>query len=142
MTTSLGDLIAEHREPLVDSITKDAIRQIPSYSDAPLRLTMERIERWLEALSESIRRNDPSLLSQYLMHVGEERKAEGYPISELHAIVHCTECHVRDLVARSYSDPVERNGQTALLTAVMDSARMTLSVAYIIRMAGRDQGKH
>jgi hypothetical protein len=127
---------------LVDSITKDAIRQIPSYADAPLQLTLERVERWLKTLSDSILQNDPHLLSQYLMDVGEERQAEGYPVSELHAIVHCTEHHVRDLIARSYSDPVERNGQTALLVAVMDSARMTLSVAYILSVANRNRRVH
>ncbi|MGD2176732.1 MAG: hypothetical protein PVG71_02810 [Anaerolineae bacterium] len=138
MTTSLGDLITDHREMLLDSITKDAIRQIPSYAAAPLQLTMERIGRWLKTLSDSILQNDPHLLSQYLLDVGEERQAEGYPVGELHAIVRCTEHHLRELIARSYSDPVQRNGQTALLTAVMDSARMTLSVAYILSMAGRD----
>jgi hypothetical protein len=137
MTTSLGDLIAEYQNLLVDSITKDAIRQIPSYADAPLQLTLERVERWLKTLSDSILQNDPHVLSQYLMGVGEERQAEGYPISELHAIVRCTEHHLRHLIAREYPDPVERNGQTALLAAVMDSARMTLSVAYILSVAGR-----
>ncbi len=138
MAASLGDLITDHREALVDAITKDAIRQIPSYADAPLQLTLERIEDWLNTLSKSILQNDPHLLSQYLMDVGEERQVEGYPIGELHAIVRCTEHHLRHLIARSYSEPVERNGQTALLTAVMDSARMTLSVAYILSMADRD----
>jgi hypothetical protein len=140
MTASLGDLIVEHQGLLVDRITKDAIRQIPSYADAPLQLTVERVERWLQVLSDSIVQNEPHLLSQYLLEVGQERRLEGYPVSELHAIVSCTERHVRELVTGSYSDPVERDGQTALLTAVMDSARMALSVAYILSVAGRDTG--
>jgi hypothetical protein len=140
MTTSLGDLIAERQEMLADSITKDAIRQIPSYADAPLHVTLERITRWLKTLSDSILQNDPHMLSRYLMEVGEERRAEGYPVSELHAVVRCTEHHLRHLIDRLYSDPVERNGQAALLTAVMDSARVTLSVAYILSMAGGDSG--
>jgi hypothetical protein len=142
MATSLGDLITDHQEMLVDSITKDAIRQIPSYADAPLQLTLERVERWLKTLSDSILQNDPHLLSQYLMEVGEERQSEGYPVGELHAIVRCTEHHLRHLIARSYSDPVERNGQTALLNAVMESARMTLSVAYILSVANRNRRVH
>jgi hypothetical protein len=132
MTTSLGELITTHREALVDEVTKDAIRQIPSYADAPLQLTMERVERWLKMLAESIHQNDPHQLSNYLMAIGQERREEGYPIGELHAIIHVTERHIQNLIEGSYSDAVERNGQTALLGAVMDSARMTLSVTYIL----------
>lgn len=143
MTTSLYALITTDRESLVDEIAKDAIRQIPSYTEAPLRLTMERVERWLQALTDSIAQNMPASLAQYLTAVGEERREEGYPVGDLHAIIAITERHIHDLIDRSYSDPVDRDAKTALLKAVMDSARMVLSVTYVLNAATRQskQGK-
>lgn len=138
MVTSLNDLITTHWETLADAIVKEAICQIPSYGEAPLRLTIERIERWLRTLAESISQNNPPLLAGYLIAVAEERRAEGYPIGDVHAIVYVTERHLRNLIARSCPDQVERDSQTALLTAIMDSARMTLSVTYILNMATRE----
>ena len=137
MNASLYELITTHRESLVDEIAKDAIRQIPSYAEAPLRLTMERIERWLQTLAESIARNMPATLAQYLTAIGKERRQEGYPVGDLHAIIGITERHIRDLIDRSHSDPVERDAQTTLLNAVMDSARMVLSVTYVLSTAAR-----
>jgi hypothetical protein len=141
MSISLDELITTHQEELLDEISKEAVRHIPSYAEAPLRLTMDRVERWLRTLAESIRQNDPHMLSNYLMAIGQERREEGYPIGELHAIVHLTERHLLELVAGTYSDPVECNGQTALLTAVMDSARMTLSVTYVLSWASTESGQ-
>jgi hypothetical protein len=139
---SLDELITEKWSDLVDAITKDAVRRIRSYANAPLRTTMERVERWLKTLAESIAKNQPDLLAEYLAAVGEERREEGYPIGDLHAIVHTTEEHLSDLIEDTYDDPVEQNGQMALLTAVMDSARMTLSVTYILSMAAREPRFH
>ena len=135
---SLDELIVQDWESLMDSITKDAIRQIPSYAQAPIRLTIERVERWLKTLSDSVAQNNPQLLAEYLAAVGEERKEEGYPIGDLQTIVHVTERHLGELIAQSYPDPVERAGQTALLQAIMESARMTLSVSYILSVAARE----
>jgi hypothetical protein len=134
---SLDRLIVEHWESLVDTISKDAIRQIPSYGRAPLQLTVARVERWLKVLADSLDQNDPHLLADYLTVVGKERQEEGYTIGELHAIVTITEEHLQDLIDRSYTDKVERTGQHALLRAVMDSARMILSVAYVLGMSAR-----
>ncbi|MGD1993799.1 MAG: hypothetical protein PVI59_11450 [Anaerolineae bacterium] len=133
--TTLDSLIVRHWQSLADGITKDGIRQLPSYGEAPLRLTMERVERWLKVLAESIDRNEPQLLAGYLEAIAKERQAEGYPIGDLHAIIHITERHIRDLIDQACSDPVERNGQQALLIAIMDSARMALSIAYMLNRA-------
>lgn len=135
---TLDELIREHWETLVSEITKDAVRQIPSYGDAPLQLTIERVERWLNALAESVAQNQPPLLAQHLIGIGEERKEEGYPIGDLHTIVQLTERHLQQLVERAVADPVEQNGLTALLRAVMDSARMTLSVTYILDKTAKE----
>jgi hypothetical protein len=137
MTTPLYELITNYRESLVDEIAKDAIRQIPSYAEAPLRLTLERTERWLQVLADSIAQNMPTTLAQYLTTIGEERQEEGYPVGDLHAIIGITERHIRDLIDRSYADPVEQDAQTALLNAVIDSARMVLSVTYVLSTAAR-----
>ncbi len=132
MAVSLDDLIVEHRESLVDGIVKDAIRQIPSYGRAPLRQTVERVERFLDALAESIARNEPDVLERHLVGVARERKREGYAIMELHAIVHITEDHVQAVIRRAVAGEVERTGLLALLDAVMGAARMVLSVRYLL----------
>ena len=132
MTVSLDELIVEYREALVDGIVKDAIRQIRAYARAPLRQTVERVERLLDALAESIARNDPDVLERYLVGVARERQQEGYAIMELHAIVHISEEHVQAVIRDSVPDEVERNGLLALLGAVMGAARMVLSVRYIL----------
>jgi len=130
MTTSLRELIAEHREPLTDRIVKDAICRIPSYVDAPLRQTMDRVEQWLAALATSLERNDPHVLEQYLTDVGQERQEEGCPIGELHGIVQSTERHLRDLIRRACIEEIDCSGSLGLLGTVMESARMVLSVTY------------
>lgn len=132
MTVSLDELIFEYREALVDGIVKDAIRQIRAYGQAPLRQTVERVERLLDALAESVARNDPDVLERYLVGVARERQQEGYAIMELHAIVHISEEHVQAVIRHAVPDEVERNGLLALLGAVMGAARMVLSVRYIL----------
>lgn len=137
MAISLDELIIVHRESLVDGIVKDAIRQISAYGRAPLRQTIERIECFLDALVNSIARNDPDLLERYLVSVAQERRQEGVAIMELHAIVHITEEHLRATVWSAVPDEVERNGLLALLQAVMDAARMVLSVRYLLDAGNR-----
>jgi hypothetical protein len=132
MAIGLDELIVENQESLVDRIVKDAIGQIPSYAKAPVQVTIDRIERALEALAESIRENDPDILEQHLIGVASERREEGYAILELHAIVHIMERHLREEIVRVCSDEVECNGLLALLDAVMSAARMVLSVRYIL----------
>jgi hypothetical protein len=132
MTVSLDQLIAKHHESLVDGIVKDAIRQIPAYGQAPLQQTIDRVERLLDALAESVARNDPDVLEEYLIGVAQERKREGYAIVELHAIVQLTEEHLQVAIQDDVSDDVQRNGLLALLQAVMDAARMVLSVRYVL----------
>ena len=129
---TLTDLIEENLESLVDGITKDAIRQIPSYGKAPIKLTMARMERLLKVLVESIRRNNPNVLEQYLMGIAEERREHAYPIGELHAILEIAERHLHDLVVQSAANEVERNAWLALADATMDSARMILSKTYLL----------
>lgn len=132
MAASLDELIVEHRESLVDGIVKDAIRQISAYGRAPLRQTVKRVERFLDALAESVARNDPDVLERHLVGVAQERKREGYAIMELHAIVHLAEEHLQALIQSNVTDEVERNGLSALLDAVMGAARMVLSVRYLL----------
>jgi hypothetical protein len=132
VAVTLTELIERNLDSLVDGITKDAIRQIPSYGKAPIKLTMARIERLLRVLVESIRRNNPNVLEQYLMAIGEERREHAYPIGELHAILEITEQHLCDLVVQSIAPEVERNAQLALVGATMDSARMILSKTYLL----------
>lgn len=132
MTIYLDDLITEKFATLVDDIAKDAICQIPSYRQAPLRLTIERIERWLTAVADSIRQNNPEILESHLKQVAAERQEEGYAIAELHAIVQITERHLRDVILHSEIIEAERNGNLALLDVVMNAARMVLSVTYVL----------
>jgi type II secretory pathway component PulK len=132
MAIYLDELIAENNDSLVDGIVKDAVRQIPSYRQAPLPLTIDRVEQWLQTLAGSIEQNDPPILEHYLVAVAEERKEEGYPIGELHAIVEITEQHLRRLIPTACADEVECNANLAVLAAVMDAARMILSVTYIL----------
>lgn len=132
MAVTLTELIGGNLELLVDGITKDAIRQIPSYGRAPIKVTMARIERLLRVLVESIRRNNPNVLEQYLMGIAEERREHAYPIGELHAILEIVEQHLRELVVQSTSQEMERNALLALVGATMDSARMILSKTYLL----------
>jgi hypothetical protein len=137
MTITLDNLIVENREDLVDYIVKDAIGQIPSYGQAPLRRTIERVERWLDTLVASIEQNDPDILENYLIGVAGERRREGYAIMELHGIVHITERHLQDLIRSSGADQIEQNALRALLDAVTDAARMVLSVRYLLSVENR-----
>lgn len=132
MAIYLDELITEHFDSLVDGIVKDAIRQIPSYAQAPLQVTIDRVEQWLQTLARSIEQNDPDILEHHLAAVAEERRDEGYPIGELHAIVQITEQHLLDLIPSACADEVECNANLAVLGAVMDAARMILSVTYIL----------
>ena len=132
MAGTLVELIEQNMEPLVDGITKDAIRRIPSYGEAPIKQTLARIERMLGVLVESIRRNHPDVLEQYLMGIAEERREQAYPIGELHAVFDITEKHLQDLVVHTTADEVERNAHLALVDATMASARMILSKAYLL----------
>jgi flagellar motor component MotA len=117
---------------LVDGIVKDAIRQIPAYARAPLRQTVDRVERFLDALAGSLARNDPDVLERFLVSVAQERRREGYAVMELHAIVHLAEEHVQATIRSAVDDEVERNGLMALLDAATDAARMVLSVRYLL----------
>jgi hypothetical protein len=132
MGITLDSLIVENRESLVDRIVKDAIGQIPSYAQAPLRVTIERIEQGLDALADSIRENDPDILEQHLVGVAGQRRRKGYAILELHAVISLYERHLRDDVLSSCTDEVECNALLALLDSVMESARMILSVRYML----------
>ncbi len=132
MAVSLDKLIMTNRPTLVDGITKDAIRQIPSYGKPLLGQTVERVERWLDALAKSIGQNDPHILEQHLTAVANERRQEGFAVSELHAIVEITEQQLQEIIARSGGSEVEQNALSALLRAVMDAARMILSVTYVL----------
>jgi len=132
MTIALDDLINGNFESLVDEITKEAIRRIPSYGAAPLQLTIERVERWLKAIADSVGRNDPEILKGHLTTVAQERQEEGYAIAELHAIVHITEEQLRQAILDADLDPTERSGNLALLDVVMEAARMVLNVTYLL----------
>ena len=132
MSVSLADLIESNLEFLVDEITKDAIRQIPSYGRAPIKQTLARIERLLRILAESVRRNNPNIMEQFLEGVAEERRERAYPIGALHAILDITEQHLQDVVAGSTVDEVERNSQRMLVSAIIDSAHMVFSKAYLL----------
>ena len=132
MGVTLDSLIVENRESLTDRIVKDAIGQIPSYAEAPLRVTIERIEQGLDALADSIRENDPDILEQHLIGVAGARRREGYAILELHAVISFYERHLRDVVLSTCTDEVECNALLALLDAVMGAARMVLSVRYTL----------
>ncbi|MCA9926269.1 MAG: hypothetical protein KC419_02690 [Anaerolineales bacterium] len=131
MTTPLTELISEHYDALVDEITKDAIRQITSYGDAPLRLTAERIERAIRAMADSIRLNDPEILKQHVTAVAAERQKEGYSAAELHAVIQIMRQHIQDLITKTYANEIERTGYLALVDIIMDAARMIISVAYL-----------
>jgi hypothetical protein len=135
MSPTLERLIADHRQDLVDSITKDAIRQIPSYEEAPLRQTIVRVERWLDELARSIEHNQPAILEKHLINVASERRQEGYAVDELHAIVLITERALRGLILRVIAVETEHNALLALLDAVMGAARMVLSVQYLVGAA-------
>ena len=131
MKAHLTDLISQHYDALVDEITKDAIRQIGAYGDAPLRQTVQRIERSIKALADSIRLNEPEILKAHVTAVAAERQKEGYSAAELHAVIHIMKQHLQELVANTYDDEVERTGYLALIDAIMESARMIVSVAYL-----------
>jgi hypothetical protein len=132
MANYLDDLITERFATLVDDIAKDAICQIPSYRQAPLRLTIQRVERWLTAVADSIRQNNPEILESHLKQVAAERQEEGYAIADLHAIVQITERHLHAVILRSEATEAEHNANLALLDVVMDAARMVLSVTYVL----------
>ena len=137
MDASLDTLILENLEDLVDRITKDAIRFIPSYRDAPLRTTAKRVEVWLQVLATSLHENDPQVLEKYLVTIAHERYAEGYQVTELHSIVQLTDQHLRDYIELTTIEPTERNALIALCEAVMDAARMVISVTYVLITAGK-----
>ncbi|MGD2156972.1 MAG: hypothetical protein PVG14_03550 [Anaerolineales bacterium] len=131
MVNSLDKLISDHLDSLVDNITKDAVRQIPTYREAPLQRTIERVERWLKMLATSVHENDPQILERYLVSIARERHKEGYPVVDLHMVVQITEYRIQELIDASVADEIEGNALSALLEAVMGAARMVLSVSYV-----------
>jgi hypothetical protein len=135
--SSLDHLIRENLEDLADSITKDAVRQIPSYREAPLRTTVERIENWLRVLATSLHENDPQVLEKYIVTTAHERYSEGYQVTELHNIVQLTDQYLREYINQSEVEPLERNALIALCEAAMDAARMVISVTYVLIAAGK-----
>lgn len=139
METTLDQLIRSHRDGLVDAIVKDAIRLIPAYAHLPIQTTVARVERWLDVLAESIARNHPPTLEDYLVEVAEERREEGFVVAELHTIVQITDGHLARIIEDTQPEEIPRNAQRALLTAVMDAARMVLSVTFV-RQAARERG--
>lgn len=139
MVPSLDKLILENQAELVDAITKDAARQIPSYRQAPLQQTIPRVERWLHTLAASLQENDPQILERYVVAVAHERRQEGYQATELHSIVQITEDHLNALIERAAPDLVARNALTALLQAVLDAAHMVISVNYVLIAMGKDR---
>lgn len=132
MAGTLVELIEQNLELLVDGITKEAIRRIPAYGRAPIKQTLARVERFLGVLVDSIRRNAPDVLEQYLMAIAEERREQAYPVGELHAVFDITEQHLCDLIVQVTPGELERNARLALVTATMASARMMLSKAYLL----------
>lgn len=137
MDSSLDNLILENLEPLVDSITKEAIRLVPSYREAPLRVTVKRVETWLRMLATSLHRNDPQILEKYLVATAQERYKEGYRVTELHNIVQITEMRLNELINAASLASLERNALIALCNAVMDAARMVISVSYVLINSGK-----
>jgi hypothetical protein len=137
MSVTLEQLIVENREALVDAVAKDAVGQIRSYGEAPLRTTISRVESWLDALAASVGHNEAGILEEHLVRVAGERMAEGYVVGEVHAIIQITERRIQDLILSSVAAEVERNGLLALLDAVMGAARMVLSVRYALAARNR-----
>ena len=137
MTANLVDLIEQNMDWLVDEITKDAIRQVPTYGRVPIKQTMGRMERLLGILADSVRRDNPDIMEQFLEGVAEQRHDGAYPIGELHAILDSTERHLHDLVAQSVVGQMERNAQNALVRAIIDSAHMVFSKAYLLLAQGK-----
>jgi hypothetical protein len=135
MSRSLHEIIEQHREALADAIAKAAIRQIPSYEEAPLSQTLERVDRWLRILAASAKENDPRILEGYLMGVAEERRIEGYGVDELHAVARLTEAEIRRQIQATDASQTEKNGLQALLAAIMGAARMVISVNFIMRVS-------
>lgn len=131
MTNLLTDLINEHYDELVDEITKDAIRQLEHYGDAPLRLTAERMEQAIRATVDSIRLNEPDILKKHVTAVAAERQEEGYTAADLHAIIQIMKQHIQDLVTKTYDNETECTGYLALTDIIMETARMFVSVAYL-----------
>ncbi|HZD57571.1 MAG TPA: hypothetical protein VE136_12640 [Anaerolineales bacterium] len=137
MNATLDQLIRENLEGLADHITKDAVRLIPSYREAPLRITTERVENWLRMLAASLHENDPQVLERYIVTIAHERYTQGYQVTELHNIVQLTEQHLREYIDQSAVAPLERNALIALCEAAMDAARMVISVTYVLITAGK-----
>jgi hypothetical protein len=135
---TLDQLITDHLDSLVDDIAKDVVRQIPSYREAPLRRTIERVERWLKMLATSVHENDPQILERYLVAIAHERETEGYPVVDLHLVVQITERRIRELIEARIEDEIERNALSALLEAVMGAARMVLSVSYVLMVGSKE----
>jgi DNA-binding transcriptional regulator YbjK len=139
VNVTLDQLIRENLEDLVDHITKDAVRQIPSYREAPLSTTVERVENWLRVLATSLHENSPQVLEKYIVTIAHERYSEGYQVTELHNIMQLTEQHLRQIINRTVVEPLERNALIALCEAAMDAARMVISVTYILITSGKAQ---
>jgi hypothetical protein len=135
--SSLDQLILENLNGLADRIAKDAVLQIPSYHEAPLKTTMERIENWLRVLATSLHKNDPQVLEKYIVAIAHERYMQGYKVTELHNLVQITEQHLRSAIEQAKTEPLERNALIALCGAALDAARMVISVTYVLITAGK-----
>ena len=131
MENRLDEFIRLHAQELADSITKQVLCDLPEWREIPLRKTLERIEKFLFVLGDSIRQDNPNFLITYLNSISVRRIKEGVSISALHGLMDISEAHIINLIQSAEEDDQVKKVFKGVIKNAMASARVTLSIAYI-----------
>ena len=131
MENRLDEFIRLHAQELADNIAKQVLYDLPEWREIPLQKTLERIEKFLFVLGDSIRQDNPNFLITYLNSISIRRIKEGLSISALHGLMDISEAYILNLIRSEEKNEQVKKVFHGVIKNAMASARVTLSIAYI-----------
>ena len=131
MENRLDEFIRLHAQELADGITKQVLFDLPEWRETPLRKTLERIEKFLFVLGDSIRQDNPNFLITYLNSISIRRIKEGVTISALHGLMDIAEARIIEQVQSAEENDQVKKVFINVIKNALASAKVTLSIAYL-----------
>ena len=131
MDNRLDEFIRQNSQELTDSITKQVLFEVPGWREIPLRKTLERIEKFLFVLGDSIRQDNPNFLITYLNSISVRRIKEGVTISALHGLMDIAEARIIEQIHSAEENDQGKKVFINVIKNALASAKVTLSIAYI-----------
>ena len=131
MDKPLDVFIRFHGQDLTDRITKQVLCDLPEWRAISLKKTIERIEKFLIILADSIRQDNPNFLITYLNSISVRRMKEGLSISALHGLMDISEGHIINLVQSAQGNEQDKKVYSGVIKNAMATARIAMSIVYI-----------